>query len=309
MRASCTLALLCAGAALTSSAQTFRSLVSFDGANGNAPAFVTLVEGLDGNFYGTTEGGGTYCGGTAFKVTPGGTLTTLYSFCSISGCPDGQDPTAGLVQGTDGNLYGTTFAGGLPLDCDSACGTVFKITLEGTLTTLHTFDGSDGANPESPLFQATAGNFYGTTPQYGANGDDTIFEITPTSTLTTLHTFDGTGGGSPYGGLVQSANGNIYSTTYYGGSYERGTVFSLSLGLSPFVESLPSSGIVGANVRILGYNLTGATSVTFNGMPATFTGVSGQYIKTSVPVGATTGAIQVITPTATLSSNVPFTVN
>src|SRR5208282_6384104 len=92
--------------------QNLTTLLSFDGANGAYPFRTFLIQGTDGNFYGTTSGGGVYDQGTAFKVTPGGTLTTLYTFCSQINCTDGAEPDAGLVQGTNGNFYGTTVNGG-----------------------------------------------------------------------------------------------------------------------------------------------------------------------------------------------------
>ena len=128
-------------------------------------------------------------------------------------------------------------------------------------------------------------------------------------TLTTLHSFDGTDGANPYAGLVQATNGSFYETTYAGGANSYGTIFSLSVGLGPLVETLPTSGKVGAVVIILGNNLTGATSVSFNGTVATFTVVSGSEIKTTVPTGATTGTVKVTTSTgSTLDSNVSFRV-
>src|ERR1022692_4847153 len=167
-----------------------------------------LAQASDGNFYGTTAQGGTnscvyggtnYGCGTLFKITPSGALTTLYNFCSQSGCADGNGPGA-LVQGTDGNLYGITGGGGAAA-CSGGCGTIFKITTTGTLTTLHSFDLTDGANPGAGLIQATDGNFYGTTYSGGANNSNcasgacgTVFKITPAGTLTTLHTFDYTDG-------------------------------------------------------------------------------------------------------------------
>jgi uncharacterized protein (TIGR03437 family) len=93
-----------------------------------------------------------------------------------------------------------------------------------------------------------------------------------------------------------------------GGTNNEGTVFSLSVGLGPFVETNPTSGTLGAVVIILGTNLTGTTSVTFNGTAATFTVKSTSEITTTVPTGATTGTVQVVTPGGTLSSNVPFRV-
>ena len=271
---------------------TETTLHSFDYIDGNLPA-AGLIQASDGNFYGTVPFGGNDCifdcGGTVFKITSDGGFTLLYSFsCSQTGCPDGGIPSAGLVQGSDGNLYGTTGTGGTSTNC---CGTVFKIAPDGTLTTLHSFDGTDGAGP-GQLVQATDGNFYGTT-------DSTVFEITPAGAVTTLHYFDGTDG-APVG-LIQATDGNFYGTT-------GGTVFRLGLGLPPLVNALPTSGPAGTPVIILGNNLTSTTSVTFNGTAAAFTVVSDTAINTTVPSGATTGQLQVTTPSGTLSSNVDFQV-
>jgi uncharacterized repeat protein (TIGR03803 family) len=295
--------------------------------NGFAPQ-AGLIQATDGNLYGTTVSGGVNAatspngGGTVFKITPNGGLTTLYSFCSLSNCTDGWGPVAGLVQGTDGNFYGTTVYNGY----DSA-GTVFKITPSGELTTLYTFcsqsDCADGSGPSAPLIQATDGNFYGTT-SYGGNtsggtatGWGTIFQITPSGILTTLYTFcsESTSespcadGGRSFAALVQVTDGNFYGTTStYGtdSSCYCGTVFSLSVGLGAFVKTLPTSGKAETAVKILGTDLTGATSVTFNGTAAAFTVVSSSEITTSVPAGATSGSVTVMTPGSTLISNVPF---
>jgi uncharacterized repeat protein (TIGR03803 family) len=128
-------------------------------------------------------------------------------------------PYAGLIQAANGDLYGTTFEGGSELD-----GTVFKITPNGTLTTLHSFSGTDGEHPTGTLVQAADGDSYGTTLQAGAKGYGTVFKITPSGTLTTLYSFCSTGGfpctdgENPYGGLVQAANGEFYGTTQFGGA-------------------------------------------------------------------------------------------
>ena len=269
-----------------------------------------LIQATDGNFYGTTDGGGVYGNyGTIFKITQSGKLTTLYSFCAQAGCTDGVYPVAGVIQGSDGNFYGTTY-GNPP----SQYGTVFKITPSGTLTTLYTFCAqskcADGASPWAGLIQATDGNFYGTTAGGGAKGDGTIFKITPGGTLTTLYSFCAksgcTDGMTPYGALVQDTDGTFYGTTYNGGVHKLGTVFSLSVGLGPFVTTLPMSAKLGAAVKILGTNLTGATMVTFNGTPAAFTVVSSSEVTTTVPAGATSGTVEVVTPGRTLASSVPF---
>jgi len=219
-------------------------------ADGEGP-FGDLVQATNGDFYGTTLSGGANGQGTVFEITAGGTLTTLYSFCSQSGCTDGDKPLAGLIQATDGNFYGTTRGGGIHnSSCVyHSCGTVFKITPSGSLTTLYTFCSqsgcADGANPESALVQATDGNFYATTVDGGAEMGGTVFKITPAGALTTLYSFcsqsDCTDGYVPHSALVQATNGDFYGTTFHGGSYGAGTVFSLSVGLVPFAETQPAS--------------------------------------------------------------------
>jgi uncharacterized repeat protein (TIGR03803 family) len=453
-----TVVLFCVATAIAAPAQTFTNLLSFDGSDGASPLYVSLVQGTDGNLYGTTQAGGANGVGTVFKITPlgalntlhsfdtadgaspyaglvqasdgnfygtteaggaggvgtvykitsGGTLTTLHSFCAQTGCTDGSEPTSALVQGTDGNLYGTTYAGG-----SNGKGTVFKITTLGVLTTLYSFSGADGTNPYAGLVQASNGNFYGTTYFGGAAGLGTIFRITAGGILTTLYSFSGSDGSGPLAGLIQAANGSFYGTTGFGGansygtvfgitssgmlntlhSFDNtdganpygalvqttdgnfygttslgggltcnggfgcgeifkitaagvltalhtldgsdgasprgglaqdtsgsfygttcgcgigdGTVFSLAVGLGPFVETRPSAGKVGAHVIILGSNLTGATSVTFNGTAAAFTVVSASEIRTTVPSGATSGKVKVTTPGGVLVSNVAFRV-
>jgi uncharacterized repeat protein (TIGR03803 family) len=305
-----------------------------------------LVQGADGNLYGTTYTGspGTPLAsdwGSIFKITKSGKLNTIYTFvCSGSlsnlDCPNGQGLPGGLVQAADGSFYGTTSAGGADDSCVVevgsifGCGTIFNVTTSGTLTTLYSFCAqngcADGELPFAGLLEGTDGNFYGTTfsgfpgmPSYG-----TVFKITPGGTLTTLHTFCSQSGcpdgSNPLAGLVQATNGKFYGTTSSvcgpvittptcGVVTTTGTVFSLSVGLRPFVKTVPTFGNVGSTVIILGNNLTDTTSVTFNGTPATtFTVVSGTEIKATVPVGATSGTVQVTTPNGSLSSNVPFRV-
>jgi uncharacterized repeat protein (TIGR03803 family) len=491
----CALFVFCAVTAIASSAQTLTTLMSFNGFDGSEPYFSPLIQGTDGNFYGTTAYGGANCSpsgcgtvfkitpegtlttlysfcvqeycsdgaypyaglvqspdgnfygttseggannlhaGTVFKITPAGNLTTLYSFCVQTNCADGFYPTGTLVQGADGHFYGTTFSGGIgdaqycnggcgtvfkitpkgtfatlhsfagyntegsgPKSglaqsangtlygtttgggvydtCSFGCGTVFKITPKGTLTTLHSFAGppNDGAVPYASLVPADNGTFYGTTAEGGADANGTVFKITPAGKLTTIYNFCvGTNcadGGDPqarlvlatdgnlygtavmggayaigsifkitpqgalttlysfcaqgypacpdgdllYAGLMQATNGKLYASTSQGGDsncdfgYGCGTIFSFSVGLRPFVETRPTSGKVGATVIILGTNLTGTTNVTFNGTAATFKVVSSSEITTKVPIGATTGTVEVTTPKKTLRSNVAFRV-
>ena len=312
------------------------TLHSFDDTDGDEP-YAGLVQGTDGNFYGTTFGGGAYGDGAIFRITPEGTLTTLYSFCAQSGCTDGAEPVAGLVQGRDGNFYGTTTSGG------TAglwyYGTVFRVTPEGTLTTLYSFCSQfdlvtglcmDGIYPYAGLVQGSDGNFYGTTADSITETEaywletefgGTVFKITPGGSLTTLYSFClkpyvvCADGNNPGAALVQGTDGNFYGTTAMGGvnpmdfsNQGFGTVFKLSTGIGAFVEPQPTSGPKGESVVILGNDLTGATSVSFGGTAARFRVVSSTEIKTNVPKGARTGEIRVTTPRGTLTSNMPFRV-
>ena len=261
---------------------TLTVLHAFSGSPDGLSPYAGLVLGADGNFYGTTQQGGTGdnktciensglgCG-TVFRITPSGTLTILYNFCSLTNCADGYGPQAGLVQGLDGNFYGTAHWGGIDKD-----GTVFRMTPGGSLTTLHSFAGypKDGANPIGGLIQATDGNFYGTTPSAGAHfTGGTIYQMTPGGALSTLYSFCAlphcNDGSAPYDTLLQATDGNLYGTTSMGGNGCNGgfcgTVFKVSTGLPPFVTIQPTIGPVGTPVTILGTNLGGATNVAFNG--------------------------------------------
>jgi uncharacterized repeat protein (TIGR03803 family) len=378
-----------------------------------------LVQTLDGSFYGTTVLGGAYNSGTVYKITPSGHLTTIYSFCALPACADGNEPVSGLVQAADGNFYGTTIGGGT-----YASGVVFKLTPQGALTVLHSFDyltegdeptslmqsssgtfygstifsntglnhGSgtlfsvspegtytflytwpcgeqtciDGTNPsgglaespngnlygateeggpdnygvlfeltpsgnvrpvygfssaegegpddEGPLLFATDGNIYGTTVEGGAHGFGTIFQFTLQGQLTTLYNFcalpncaDGAFGAA---GVIQGTNGVFYGTTIRGGANnaDDGVLYSLSMGLGPFIETQQPAARTGARVAILGNNLNGTTSVTFNGAAAAFNVASSTEIVATVPAGATTGFVSATTPGGVLTSNREFTV-
>jgi len=199
-----------------------------DGQNPYGP----LIQASTGLLYGTTSSGGANGGGTVFQITPGGTLTTLYHFCSVSACADGQFPQAPLIQAGNGNLYGTTTSGG-----ETGAGTIFEITLNGTLTTLYTFSGPDGRYPWG-LVQGNDGNFYGTTQFGGAvqssapNGSGTIFKLTPKGVLTTLHSFCSepscSDGQFPFTGPVLGSDGSIYGTTTLDGSRGEGTAYQVT---------------------------------------------------------------------------------
>ena len=453
---------------ISAAAQTFTLLDSFDVTDGSE-ANASLVQAIDGNFYGTTIYGGIYNGGTIFKVTPSGTLTTIYNFCAVSGCPDGSQLYSALLLGPDNALYGTTYIGGA-----SNYGTIFKISLTGTLTTLHSFALTDGAAPQGGMVLGSDGNFYGTTLDGGSSSYGVIYKITPGGTFTVLHNFTAstTDGGTPFsapmqasdgnfygvtwvggrgygiiykmtlsgtfsvfhrfcqlshcsdgayplGGITQGLNGNLYGTTtnadgytegtiykitlggafaalynfcaisgctdgisplsrmelgtngefygttnyggsslcsggcgtlfaltpagvlttihtfcttsgcpdgyfpqnqgliqgtngsFYGavpvgGASNVGTVFKLSAGLGPFIRTNPTSGAVGSTVTILGNGLNSASTVTFNGIGATFTAGSNSYLTATVPTGATSGKVEVVNSSGTLKSNQSF---
>jgi uncharacterized repeat protein (TIGR03803 family) len=276
-----------------------------------------LILASDGNFYGTTAG-------TVFKITPGGTFTTLDNFCSQLNCADGSGSFAPLIQAADGNLYGTTTYAGTGAACQNVynCGTVFKITLAGVLTTVYNFcsqaNCADGGFPAAPLAQGTDGNFYGTTSFGGANDDGTIFKLTQEGVLTTLYNVDAPliANGLAGNGVIQDTNGNFYGTIFDGGIANSscffgtgcGTFFELAVGLGPFVELLPASGKFGERVTILGTDLTGATNVSFGDRKAPFKVISPTEIETRVPGDADTGFVTVTTPSGTLKSNVKFRV-
>jgi uncharacterized repeat protein (TIGR03803 family) len=265
----------------------------------NFPA-APLVQGRDGNFYGTTEQGGSNCDGVVFKTTPAGKLTVLYNFDNTHGA----DPIGPLIQASDGNFYGTTEKGGT-----QTSGVVFKITASGALTVLHNFSRiTDGGSPFAGLVQATDGNFYGTAASGGSNEFGTIYRIKPTGSFTVLYNFDNTTGASPSVTLVQHTNGILYGDAFLGGTHGQGTFFSLNVGLHPFVSLLSTSGKAGQTIEILGNGLTGTTSVKFGTGSASFTVVSNTYMTAVVPVTGTTGSVTVSTPSGIRVSNKKFRV-
>jgi uncharacterized repeat protein (TIGR03803 family) len=245
-KVACGLYMIYGAMAITSSAQTLTTLVGFTGFDGSDPYTAPLLQGTDGNFYGTTAYGGTNGCGTIFKITPNGVLTTLYSFCAQPNCTDGMYPFAGLLQGIDGSFYGTTTQGG----AEGHSGTAFRITPTGQLTTLYNFcskvngngNCTDGSYPTGGLVQGDDASFYGTTfsggvgdAQYCNGGCGTVFKMTPGGTLITLHSFAGypTEGSGPNSALVEAEDGDLYGTTENGGAYTActlgcGTVFKIT---------------------------------------------------------------------------------
>lgn len=200
--------------------------------------YASLTIASDGNLYGTTSSGGTNEAGTIFRMTTNGTLATIYSFGKIqdtNGVPlDGALPYAPLLAASDGSLYGTTTDGGTN---GPGFGTIFRITTDGTLTTLYSFGALldtngislDGAGPEGGLVQGSDGYLYGTTSGGGENDNGTVFRVSTTGVLSTLHRFTGGSDGAyPRSALVLSGN-TLYGTAGTGGNLGNGTVFSILL--------------------------------------------------------------------------------
>jgi uncharacterized repeat protein (TIGR03803 family) len=193
------------------------SVLHWFGGTDGAGSAAALVQGSDGNFYGTTAHGGANQQGTIFRITPAGAFTSLYAF----GPDEGYGPSAGLVQAADGNFYGTTVGGGA-----LGYGTIFSVSPSGAFATLSSFTGANGANPLGTLVQGTNGSLFGTTKSGGLTGAGTLFSVTTSGVVTGLHSFSRADGGYPLAGLVQGADGNFYGTTPGDWSYYvLGTVF------------------------------------------------------------------------------------
>ena len=249
-------------------ATSFSTLVSFSGTNGvtlGATPEARLVRGSDGSFYGTTLAGGTSNVGTLFKVTTNGAFSTLFDFSSST---NGDEPQASLIQGKDGNLYGTTGYGSPNFNP----GMVFRITTKGVLTPMCHFQWTNGSAANG-VIQAGDGNFYGTTLYGGANSRGTVFRITAGGSLTTLYSFGSRidasqvslDGAYPQAALVQASDGALYGTTVLGGTQGNfGTVFRITTN-GNFRTLISFNGANGANplsTLIQGFdgNLYGTTS-------------------------------------------------
>jgi uncharacterized repeat protein (TIGR03803 family) len=290
----------------------FRVLHSFcaqKGCSTGANPGASPMQASNGNFYGTATIGGFHSGGVVYEITPGGSYKALYNFCSQTNCADGAYPQATLVQDANGNLYGTTLNGGA-----YGNGTVFEITPTDQYIVIHSFnanDDTDGAFPQSAPTLANDGNLYGTTANGGNEGHGNIYQITPEGTYTSLYSFCNATTCSAYDaayGLLQGTDGIFYGATADGGAHGDGVVYSFSNNLSPLVKTVPVAAAVGARVIVLGKGLTGTTSVTFNGVSAAFTVESDTYLTATVPAGATTGVVSVVTPSGTLDSYPQFLV-
>lgn len=206
-----------------------------NGADGGFP-FDGVIEDSAGNLYGTaSSANGNNSSGVVFKYAAGGTYSVLYTFTDGA---DGGEPSGDLLRDSSGNLYGTTFAGGIN-NCPgyTGCGVVFKLDTSGNETVLYTFGGgSDGGNPAAGLMADGAGNLYGTT-QYGGTGCSqnpgcgTVFKIAANGTYSVLYKFTGgNDGATPHGSLIRDRKGNLYGTAEAGGPSQCGVVFKLTPG-------------------------------------------------------------------------------
>ncbi|HTS19973.1 MAG TPA: choice-of-anchor tandem repeat GloVer-containing protein [Verrucomicrobiae bacterium] len=238
------------------------------GTNDGASPQAGLVEGPDSNFYGTTSSGGTGSAGVVFRVTPTGAITNLYGFHGS----DGNFPACTLALGSDGYFYGTTPEGGTNYTCPGGCGTVFRISSSGVLTTLYEFAGWPPPQTYTPgggLVQGNDGDFYGTTQSGGANGDGAVFRISPSGSLTVLHSFSVNDGLNANRPLARGSDGNLYGSTSNGGTNHVGAIFQISTnGVFTYLHTFggndgktPQGGLMqGSDGNLYGTTYTGGTS-------------------------------------------------
>ena len=277
----------------------FASIYSFSNGVDGGHISGELVQGGDGNLYGTSYKGGAFGRGTAFRLGTNGLLTTLLSFNGTNG----SFPFAGLTKATDGSFYGVTSQGGA-----SSNGTIFRITAQGQFTSLYSFtNGTDGARPTAALLQASDGNFYGSAGYGGTYGNGTLFQVAPNGTMTILAQFDGYNGANPQAALVEASDGNLYGTTQNGGASGQGAVYRLRMNSRPQITTQPSDQLVfaGANV-LLSVAVFGSSPLFYqwqeNGTnvanAGNISGSGGRVLALSNVIGANSGLYSVIVSNA-----------
>jgi uncharacterized repeat protein (TIGR03803 family) len=251
---------------------TLSTLALFTGTNGSQP-YAGLIADASGNLYGTTYRGGASDDGTVFELANDAnhTLSTLATFNGLNG----NGPAAGLIMDANGNLYGTTYVGGV--GGANIRGTVFEVANNANhlLTTLAMFNGTNGANPYCTLIADAGGNLYGTTPHSGTFGDGTVFEVANNAnhTLTTLATFNGTDGAGPFAGLIADASGNLYGTTHSGGANNDGTVFEVAKDVNHTLSILATFNGTNGNALLGGLSMDTSGNIygtTVNGGASDF---------------------------------------
>ncbi len=318
----------------------FTGDVSKDGAN----PYCFPVEGVDGNFYGTTVSG------TAYRISSSGQFHLLNSLLpghsigplilarngifygvTLNGGTDddgtifrmtrtgavtilysfnegvtGSNPYGPLVEGSDGSLYGTTTAGAQFLG-----GTIFKLSAghAGAVTVVYYFaENATGFDAIAGPVLGNDGNLYGATVAGGTNSVGVLFRSSTSGAYEVLYDMDNTYGANPASTQIQATNGKFYGLTNPGGLYNGGVFYSLDAGLKPFVALVNGFGKVGANIVILGPGLTATTKVSFHGKSASFKVISDTSLTAEVPKGATSGLVEVTTRSGKLKSNRPFRV-
>jgi uncharacterized repeat protein (TIGR03803 family) len=334
---------------------TFNTIIMLDGTDCSSPEAI-LVQANDGNFYGTTRNGGAFGLGNIFQMTPAGTLTTLFSFIFTNdpdnnSYPYGTHPEAPLIQGNDGNLYGTTQDGGTNGDGTVFCittngvlnysvtltkaeganisaglvqgsddnfygvainggsglgggykGTIFKMTPGGTVSNLFSFGpqivpSSAGSYPNGSLVEGKDGDFYGATQTGAHNGDGAIYKIDANGNFTPLYAFAGRGGQDPTGPFVLGNDGNFYGMTVSGGTYGLGTIFKVTTnGTLTYLVNF--NGTNGANENPIEYQPNYGPLVL---------ATDGNFYGTTPSGGASNdGTIFMMTPSGTLTTLYSF---
>lgn len=259
-----------------------------------------LLQAKDGTFYGVTEFGGKYSAGTVYHIA-GGASTIVHSFDGPSGCY----PTGGLVEGPDGNFYGTTTAGG-----STNAGVIYRISPSGGYHVLVDWDNvhtADGYQSFAGLIAGADGNLYGTTIWGGQYGYGVLFSMTTDGDYSVLYNFSVASGDGAYATPIQHTNGKIYGITNRGGAAHYGVVYSFSDNLDPFIQLTARSGQVGNQVGILGRGFAQASSVEFNGAPASFHVISNTFMTATIPSGET-GFVRVNMASGDLTSSRVFRV-